>query len=514
MTSSPTPLRFMAFNIFLGGTYTVGEANRRQLVEFLQQEQPDVVFCVETYGSGAAIEAGLNEAPPEAHRYRGVQITCEPGQAAHRDNLWLFTRYPVTEIYPRVAQGAVTSFHFGGVRIALPSGMEVNAFTIWLDAAERAWFPTDAAALAHAHGRTPKHGVAEIAGSDEARRLVKARTILDDVVPSLVPDDDAPVVIGGDLNTLSAYDWSARFADAYGHEGMVIPWPVTNAFADAGFTDAYRATYPDAGAYPGRTWSPYWGFGYAPARIDYVWTRGRAVRVVGGHLHTARLHRHRTVAFATEYPFYSDHGALVVDVVVDGGGGTPFGPPGREVDPADRPDASPVGVRIRRDELTVEATSTQAGFDAGHVLDPDPDTFWNSAWDPPAALPQSVTIDVGRERDLTGLTYVGHLVGRVYEEHGHNAGIDAYDVAVSADGVTFVPAGSGRLARTRRPQWIPLTIPPTTERSVEPARPSNPDETMPYPPVARARYVRLTALEGFRGTAGLAELHLYERPAA
>ncbi|MEQ7009926.1 endonuclease/exonuclease/phosphatase family protein [Actinopolymorpha sp. B17G11] len=489
MTSPPTPMRFMAFNIYLGGTRTGGEPNRRQLIEFIRHEQADVVFLVETYGSGATIEAGLNEGLPETHRYQGIQITREPDQAENRDNLWLFTRYPVAEIYPRAARGTVTSFHFGGVRIALPSGLEVSVFTIWLDAAERAWFPTDAAALAHAHGRAPELGADEIAASDEARRFAKARTILDDVLPGLVSDEDAPVVIGGDLNTLSAYDWSARFADAYGHEGLAIPWPVTDAFADAAFTDAYRAVYPDAGTHPGRTWSPYWGFGYAPARIDYVWTRGNALRVTGGHTHTERLQRHEKSTFATEYPFYSDHGALVIDLVVEGGGGAPFGVPCKEVDPTDRPDTPPIGTRIDQNELTVEATSAQPGFEAAHVLVPDPDMFWNSAWDPPAPLPQSLTVDLGRERDLTGLTYVGRLVGRVYEEHGYGAGIDAYEVAVSSNGRTYTAAGRGTLARNRRPQWIPLRH--TTGR--------------------RVRYLRLTALEGFRGTAGVAELHVYER---
>ncbi len=69
---------------------------------------------------------------------------------------------------------------------------------------------------------------------------------------------------------------------------------------------------------------------------------------------------------------------------------------------------------------------------------------------------------------------------------------DPVPQAVSADGERFVPAGTGRLLRNRRPQWIPVHA----------------------PGLARARYVRLTALEGFGSTAGVAELNAYERTAA
>jgi hypothetical protein len=484
-----TPLRTMAFNIFLGGTYAGGELNREHLVEFVRDEDPDVVFMVETYGSGDEIEAGLNAGVRPDRRYRGVQITQEPGQEEDKDNLWLFTRYPVVEVYPRITEAPATSFNFGGARIALPSGREVNLFTVWLDAGERAWFPTDATALDHAYGDEPSYTEEEIAASDYALRYDKARAILDRVLPRLVPDETVPTIVGGDLNTLSAYDWSARFDRAYGHEGMVIPWPVTTAFAQAGFTDTYREIYPDAGRYPGRTWSPFWGFGYAPARIDYIWTRGDGIGVAGSHTHTERQRRHQAHDIDTEYPFYSDHGALVTDLVIDGGGGAPFGHPRRERDRPDRPDTSPVGVRIDQAELGVSATSDQPGFEAHLVLDDDPDTFWNSAFAPHQPLPQSLTVDLGRDRHVTGLSYVGHLIGRVYEEPGFVAGIDRYTVSVSADGQTFVPAGEGQLARNRRPQWIPV-------RTLEGA------------PV---RYVRLTAVEGFDAYAGVAELNVYER---
>jgi len=483
-----TPLRAMAFNVFLGGTYCGGAQNLRQLIDFLRVEDPDVVFMVETYGSGAAIEAGLNRGRAEPRRYRGIQVTREPGQEPDRDNLWLFTRYPVTEVYPRVRRGTVTSFHFGGARIRLPSGRGVNLFSIWLDVAERAWFPTDATALDRAFGRPASSTPAQLADSDRVRRYARVRTILDDVVPALVPDPNEPVIVGGDLNTLSAYDWSSRFAAAPGHAGLVVDWPVTKAFAEAGFTDAYRSVYPDAASHPGRTWSPYWGFGYAPARIDYVWFRGPGVRAVGAHIHTERLGRHAASEIANDFPFYSDHGALVADLLVDGGGGAPFGRAAREFDPPELPDAPPTGVMVDPRELHVSASTEQLGFEASKVFDHDPHTFWHSAFDESGAPPQSLTVDLGRPRLVAGVRYVGQFVGRVYEEPGHVAGIDRYVVSVSRDGLQFVRAGSGRLARSRRPQWIAVSTPAG----------------------APVRYLRLTGVAGFMNRIGVSVLEVYE----
>src|SRR5690606_16167551 len=121
----------------------------------------------------------------------------------------------------------------------------------------------------------------------------------------------SPVIVAGDFNTLPHSDWTAEFADAPGHAGLVLPWPVTQLFTEAGFVDAYRAVYPDAGRYPGTTWSPIFP-GVAPGRIDYVWTRGDGIEAVKAYVLDKRLPGHENPS----YPFYSDHAALVVDLVI------------------------------------------------------------------------------------------------------------------------------------------------------------------------------------------------------
>src|SRR5690606_7586176 len=118
----------------------------------------------------------------------------------------------------------------------------------------------------------------QIVDTDKRRRIGMATTLLEERLPGYLAQDEsyaeAPVLLAGDFNTLSHLDWSARFANAPGHAGLVLDWPVTRMFTQAGFTDTYRWANPDAGRYPGRTWSPVNGFGYAPQRIDYILARG------------------------------------------------------------------------------------------------------------------------------------------------------------------------------------------------------------------------------------------------
>src|SRR5690606_18381502 len=108
--------------------------------------------------------------------------------------------------------------------------------------------------------------------TDLERRFEMAKIILDDRLPRYVQDDDA-IILAGDLNTLPYLDWIPEFAGAPGHAGLVLPWPVTQLFYEAGFVDTYRTARPDAGRFPGSTWSPLYGYGHAPGRIDYIFVR-------------------------------------------------------------------------------------------------------------------------------------------------------------------------------------------------------------------------------------------------
>jgi hypothetical protein len=297
----------MAFNIWHGGNldkqhaHGFEEQNKAELLDYLAVERPDLIFMVETYGLGRRVEKALNRDTSDGRTFRGVQITRERQQAFDRDNLWLFTWLPVREIYPAISEPPVTSFHFGGARLGLPSGGHIHAFTTWISHLTSSWGPLNQAAMERALGVERTITDAELLASDHARRVEMAKLILQDRLPRYVVDD-APVLLGGDFNTQSQLDWTEAAAAAPRHHGLVLEWPVMSMFAEAGYVDTFRAAHPDVARYPGRTWAAGHSFMYAPLRLDYVLAKGD-VEVLASSTRTRRLPEHRGSALDDLYPF-------------------------------------------------------------------------------------------------------------------------------------------------------------------------------------------------------------------
>ncbi len=120
-----------------------------------------------------------------------------------------------------------------------------------------------------------------------------------------------PVLLTGDFNEPSSLDYTAETVGA--HEGVTdpVPWPVSEALFDIGFTDTFRETHPDPVANPGVTWGKaVSGKGSEGDRIDYVYAGGPVTttdsRLVG-KTGTANVE----VAFDT---WTSDHRAVLSEV--------------------------------------------------------------------------------------------------------------------------------------------------------------------------------------------------------
>lgn len=98
------------------------------------------------------------------------------------------------------------------------------------------------------------------------------------------------VVLGGDFNEPSWLDWTPATRYLYDHHGVVMAWPATRRLAEAGYTDVWRALFPDPVSRPGFTYpadnpavSPT-RLSWAPLadereRIDYLFVKGRGVSV-------------------------------------------------------------------------------------------------------------------------------------------------------------------------------------------------------------------------------------------
>jgi glycosyl hydrolase family 59/F5/8 type C domain-containing protein/glycosyl hydrolase family 59 (putative galactocerebrosidase) len=132
-------------------------------------------------------------------------------------------------------------------------------------------------------------------------------------------------------------------------------------------------------------------------------------------------------------------------------------------------------------EMTATATSAQPGYEAGRAIDGDCSTMWHSSWSPPQPLPQSLTLDLGKTRDVLALVYQPRQDGTA------NGIVRDFRISASTDGQTFTEVASGQWAndaRSKVAQWDPLP----------------------------ARYLRLDALTGVNGHVSAAELAIAEIP--
>lgn len=484
-----TPVRAMAFNIWRSGTLDsnpdFGQQNLDQLVEYVRSEDPDVLFMVETYGSGQTILDGLNADRPGT--YQGERITENPGQGENEDNLWLFTKFDVERVYneydPDNADG-LTSFNFGGARLGLPNGDHFYAFPTWLYHAPNAPVPTTQAAIENDLGLPRSLTDAEILATDDDRRLGMAQTLLEQRLAQYIGDDDAPVLLGGDFNTLSNLDWTQRFADAPGHGGLALDWKVTGMFEEAGFIDTYREALPDAGRFPGATSSPIAGYGYAPHRIDYLMSRGDDVRVLGAHTRTNRLSDHQGTEMDQQFPFYSDHGAVITDLLIRGEGPGPDPDQVPENDEASTREPGwpepPAGTAVPPGDLTASASTENSGYEAANAVDGDPKTMWHSKYQPERdSLPHDLTIDLGKVRNLSALRYQPRIDGRT-------SGVVFTGVLkASDDGSTYTDIADLTWDRNALPKDVPLDG-------------------------VNARYLRLHVTSGGGGVSAAAEVTPYE----
>ena len=142
---------------------------------------------------------------------------------------------------------------------------------------------------------------------------------------------------------------------------------------------------------------------------------------------------------------------------------------------------------VAQNEMTLTATSEHDRFHqgdvfkAGYLIDGRPESFWHSGFDPISPVPQSLTLDLGRSREIHALTYQPRI------DNETEGMITRYNVYLSTDGQAFTKVAEGR--------WPVSTA---TKLASWPAR--------------RARYVRLEALEGVGDVATGAEINVSTTP--
>lgn len=98
------------------------------------------------------------------------------------------------------------------------------------------------------------------------------------------------IIIGGDFNEPSLYDWVESTRYLYDHHGVVVEWPVTKMLHEAGYIDTWRMMYPNPLTHPCFTYpsdnpdvDPT-RLSWAPnaderERIDYLFVKGADITV-------------------------------------------------------------------------------------------------------------------------------------------------------------------------------------------------------------------------------------------
>jgi hypothetical protein len=135
---------------------------------------------------------------------------------------------------------------------------------------------------------------------------------------------------------------------------------------------------------------------------------------------------------------------------------------------------------------TSEHTANAGGytFEAANAIDDRPETAWSAEWEPPAPLPQSITLDLAAEQIICGLVCQLSPPRVVGNPRGN---ITGYRVNLSHDGKSFVQVGNGNWSPTTSAKWAAW-------------------------PAQSARYVRLEATESSGVAPSVGELNIATTP--
>jgi len=278
----------MSYNIYRGGT--MREQPLSQTVKVILEAKADVVGVQETRSP-----SGVNA--EQLAQLLGWNYYEEQQSLAFGKWSCILTRFEIVDRRE------------GGIKIKLTSGQEAYVFNLHLPSN-----PYQPYQLLRIRPTWPPHWDTPFLKT-EAEAIVAARKARGGEISELLrqirslPDKEAPVFVVGDFNEPSHLDWTEEAAQS-GRHPIKVEYPGSLAMAKAGFTDAWRAIYPDEMKKPGFTWSPM----YKPDdptthhdRIDFVYFRGKGIEVTDVKI----VGENKEIADIVVTPYPSDHRAVV-----------------------------------------------------------------------------------------------------------------------------------------------------------------------------------------------------------
>jgi len=91
-----------------------------------------------------------------------------------------------------------------------------------------------------------------LANTLSSKRLEEIKTVIADAEKEF--KHGSSVIIGGDFNEPSHLDWVEATKNRYDHNGVIVPWPVSESLAKSGYMDSYRQLFPNPVTHPGFTY--------------------------------------------------------------------------------------------------------------------------------------------------------------------------------------------------------------------------------------------------------------------
>lgn len=98
------------------------------------------------------------------------------------------------------------------------------------------------------------------ASETDSRIIEKAnrKSLRDEAIQAVIIDTEQEqgkfILLGGDFNEPSHFDWQEDTKDHWDHHGTIVNWDCSVMLEQAGFKDAYRTKYPNPLTHPGFTY--------------------------------------------------------------------------------------------------------------------------------------------------------------------------------------------------------------------------------------------------------------------
>lgn len=240
--------RVLQWNIWHGGRHVPLEGHDR-IIELIKASGAGIVTMQEGYGAQEKIA--------EALQYH-LQ-TPSP-----TDNLCLYSRYPLEKL------PSGNTFCSNPAIVRLGDNRELLVDDCWLRYAAN---PEYTGSFPE-----PERDTAGWIAEDSIRPMTDARRMLDEDLQPVLERKPMPVILGGDFNSCSHLDWTARAAHLHAGYGPVA-FPTSRFMLERGYKDCFREVHPDESKRPEGTFAGIYGQ-LDFSRIDFIYYKGKDIRAI------------------------------------------------------------------------------------------------------------------------------------------------------------------------------------------------------------------------------------------